>query len=127
MTGTKHETHAHEEGGHSCCSHHGHHEAITPLKSAQYFCPMCEGVVSDKPGACPHCGMALERNPTYAGTKRTVYTCPMHPQVQEDHPGACTICGMALEPSSASETSEEENGELYDMGRRFWIGLALTI
>ncbi|MCB1279500.1 copper-translocating P-type ATPase [Prosthecobacter sp.] len=28
-----------------------------------YICPMCEGVGSDKPGACPHCGMALQKNP----------------------------------------------------------------
>ena len=26
----------------------------------QYICPMCPDVVSDKPGACPSCGMALE-------------------------------------------------------------------
>jgi Cu+-exporting ATPase len=25
-----------------------------------YFCPMCEGVESEKPGTCPKCGMALE-------------------------------------------------------------------
>ena len=29
----------------------------------KYFCPMCDGVESDKPGTCPKCGMALERNP----------------------------------------------------------------
>ncbi|MFO1484575.1 MAG: copper-translocating P-type ATPase [Verrucomicrobiaceae bacterium] len=29
---------------------------------APYVCPMCEGVRSDKPGACPQCGMALEKN-----------------------------------------------------------------
>lgn len=28
-----------------------------------YICPMCEGVGSDKPGTCPQCGMALEKNP----------------------------------------------------------------
>ncbi len=28
--------------------------------SNEYFCPMCEGVVSDHPGICPKCGMALE-------------------------------------------------------------------
>jgi Cu+-exporting ATPase len=33
---------------------------------------------------------------------------------------------MALEPVAASAV-EEENGELRDMTRRFWIGLALTI
>ena len=32
-----------------------------------YFCPMCEGVESDKPGECPMCGMALERNIAHAG------------------------------------------------------------
>lgn len=26
----------------------------------RYVCPMCEGVVSNKPDACPKCGMALE-------------------------------------------------------------------
>jgi Cu+-exporting ATPase len=26
---------------------------------ARYYCPMCEGVASDEPGACPRCGMAL--------------------------------------------------------------------
>ena len=26
-----------------------------------YVCPMCPGVESDRPGACPKCGMALER------------------------------------------------------------------
>src|SRR5688500_768426 len=33
--------------------------------SAQYFCPMCPGVESNKPGDCPKCGMALERNPAW--------------------------------------------------------------
>src|SRR5262245_53229857 len=28
--------------------------------AAEYYCPMCPDVVSDKPGACPKCGMALE-------------------------------------------------------------------
>ena len=26
----------------------------------RYLCPMCAGVTSDRPGACPKCGMALE-------------------------------------------------------------------
>jgi Cu+-exporting ATPase len=90
---------------------------------------MCQGVESDKPGACPICGMALERNPAWAEANQAVYTCPMHPEIRQDHPGACPICGMALEPVSVgtSEGAEEENAELSDMTRRFWIGLALTI
>jgi len=124
-------SHATQEG-HSCCHgerDHHHHTASPPLKvTAKYFCPMCDGVESDKPGACPMCGMALERNPAYVEPKRTVYTCPMHPEVRLDHPGPCPICGMALEPVTASATpDDDENAELRDMTRRFWIGLALTV
>jgi P-type Cu+ transporter len=31
-----------------------------PVGATEYFCPMDPEVVSDKPGACPKCGMALE-------------------------------------------------------------------
>lgn len=84
---------------------------------------MCPGVESDKPGACPKCGMALERNPSYRA--KTLYTCPMHPEVRQEGPGACPICGMALEP--VSQGTEDDNAELHEMSRRFWIGAALTI
>jgi Cu+-exporting ATPase len=86
---------------------------------------MCDGVVSDKPGACPKCGMALERNPSYSEPK--IYTCPMHPEVRENQPGPCPICGMALEPVAPAATSEDDQSELRDMTRRFWIGLVLTL
>src|SRR5664279_3425635 len=108
-----------------CCGHDTHAAgAVTPPKAARYFCPMCEGVVSDKPGACPMCGMALERNPAFA--EAATYTCPMHPQIREEQPGACPICGMALEPVTTHD-APEDNAELKDMTRRFWIGLALTV
>ena len=55
----------------------------------------------------------------------TIYTCPMHPQIRQIGPGNCPICGMALEPELAAAESGP-NPELADMGRRFWIGLALT-
>lgn len=41
-------------------------------------------------------------------------------------PGACPKCGMALEPLVIS-AEEDDNPELKNMTRRFWIGLALTI
>jgi Cu+-exporting ATPase len=66
--------------------------------------------------------MALERNPAFA--RPAIYTCPMHPEIRQDHPGSCPICGMALEPIAAE--SEEDNAELRDMTRRFWIGAALA-
>ena len=55
-----------------------------------------------------------------------IYTCPMHPEVRQKGPGHCPICGMALEPLNAAE-ADGPNPELFDMTRRFWIGLALTL
>jgi len=78
-----------------------------------------------KPGACPKCGMALERLTPAAAPAQVRYTCPMHPQVISDRPGSCPICGMALEPLTVS-VEEEEDPELRDMTRRFWISLVLT-
>src|SRR6266446_3695877 len=52
------------------------------------------------------------------------YVCPMCPEVRQIGPGPCPICGMALEPRTV--TVEEDNPELRDMTRRFWISLALT-
>ena len=105
-------------------------EAVKPSTAAKYFCPMCPGVESDKPGDCPKCGMALERNPAWVAPAagKTIYTCPMHPEVQQDHPGDCPKCGMTLEPMTASSGTDEENdGELRDMTRRLCIGGALAL
>lgn len=54
------------------------------------------------------------------------YTCPMHPQVVQPEPGSCPICGMALEPRVFT-AEQEENVELKQMTRRFWVGLFLTL
>ena len=110
--------------------HHAHDTdpAISPAKTAKYFCPMCEGVVSDIPGDCPKCGMALERNHAWVAPTpgKTIYTCPMHPQIEQDHPGACPICGMALEPKTVTAEPADDS-ELRDMTRRLWIGGGLTL
>jgi P-type Cu+ transporter len=89
-----------------------------------YVCPMCPEVRTSKPGACPSCGMALEAEVPVAST-RTEYTCPMHPEVVRAGPGSCPICGMALEPRTVT-SAVEDNPELRDMTRRFWVSLALT-
>jgi Cu2+-exporting ATPase len=57
--------------------------------------------------------------------KGDVYTCPMHPEVQQVGPGICPKCGMALEPLMASAT--QDNSELHDMTRRFWISAVLSL
>jgi Cu+-exporting ATPase len=95
-----------------------------PEKTPRYVCPMCPEVRQAKPGPCPSCGMALEAEMPMAATG-TEYTCPMHPEIVRPGPGSCPICGMALEPRTVT-AREEENPELRDMTRRFWISLALT-
>jgi Cu+-exporting ATPase len=61
-----------------------------------------------------------------AGLPGVQYTCPMHPEIVQDGPGTCPICGMALEPLQPS-LEDEENPELADFTRRFWVTLPLTV
>jgi Cu+-exporting ATPase len=58
---------------------------------------------------------------------RSGYTCPMHAEVVRDEPGSCPLCGMALEPRSLTAGEEEENPELHDMKRRFWLSALFTL
>jgi Cu+-exporting ATPase len=62
--------------------------------------------------------------PDHGGPDGTIYTCPMHPEVRQVGPGDCPKCGMALEPVDA--TAEQDDSELRDMTRRFWVATALT-
>ena len=122
-----------KSGEHDCCGGDDHSPNETGKAARErppakkYFCPMCEGVESDTPGSCPKCGMALERNPTFREPAKTIYTCPMHPQIEQDHPGNCPICGMTLEPKNVAAGGEEDDTELRDMTRRFWVGAALGV
>ena len=97
-----------------------------PVTGTVYTCPMHPEVRQERPGACPHCGMALEPVMTAVPGTRTTYVCPMHPEIVRAEPGTCPICGMALEPRTVS-LEEEANPELVDMTRRFWISLLLTV
>src|SRR6188508_2433216 len=56
----------------------------------------------------------------------TIYMCPMHPEVEQDHPGTCPKCGMALEPKTITAEPEDDS-ELRDMTRRFWLAAALAL
>jgi Cu+-exporting ATPase len=100
-------------------------DAVAPGPKAAYVCPMDPEIRQDQPGACPKCGMALEPELPTVATK-TEWTCPMHPEIVRDGPGSCPICGMALEPRTVT-AAEEENPELRDMTRRFWISVVLGI
>ena len=53
------------------------------------------------------------------------YFCPMCEGVESENPGTCPKCGMALESSGLG--NEEDTSELYDLTRRFKIGLVFGI
>ena len=83
--------------------------------------PRCDNTQS-----CHHDNHKTEAVGETQVTGTVEYTCPMHPEVVASEPGDCPICGMALEPSVAS-IDDEENTELVDMQRRFWVSLVFTI
>ncbi|HKL64449.1 MAG TPA: heavy metal-binding domain-containing protein, partial [Woeseiaceae bacterium] len=60
------------------------------------------------------------------GYEGTVYVCPMCEPVRQTEPGACPMCGMALEPEGVVP-GEEDQSELRDMTRRFWVSAAFTL
>ena len=91
-----------------------------------YTCPMHPEVRASAHSSCPKCGMALEPIAPMQFGEKVEYTCPMHPEIVRDQPGSCPICGMALEPRTVALT-DEENPELTDMRRRFWVGAVLSL
>ncbi|WP_439654549.1 copper-transporting P-type ATPase [Spiribacter halobius] len=131
MAGRHDGKHAHHgSAATAAASNRGGHEPRErrqPGVKGRYTCPMHPEVVSDSPGECPKCGMALEPvTPEAPASTRTEWTCPMHPEIVRDEPGECPICGMALEPRQVT-AEEAGNPELEDMTRRFRVGVALTI
>jgi Cu(I)/Ag(I) efflux system membrane fusion protein len=99
-------------------------DAVVAKKGARYLCPMHTQIVSDRPGECPICHMALvvapevtpaasasapptapasAAPPPGASSARAAgqdaprgFTCPMHADVHTDQPGRCPFCGMEL-------------------------------
>ncbi|MFT5141260.1 MAG: Cu+-exporting ATPase, partial [Rhodothermales bacterium] len=90
-----------------------------------YTCPMHAEIRQPGPGSCPKCGMSLEPEGVPVATTKTEYTCPMHPEILQCHPGNCPKCGMALEARDVEV--EENNTELDEMSRRFWLSTILAI
>lgn len=83
----------------------------------KFSCPMHPEVLSDAAGACPNCGMPLEKIPelTASGeasrsTKRHTddqrYACPMKCEGEKTYPepGNCPVCGMKLTEVLAAES-----------------------
>ncbi|MGH6661318.1 MAG: heavy metal translocating P-type ATPase [Rhodospirillales bacterium] len=96
---------------------------------AYYFC--CGGCL-EKFKADPDSYLKPKKAPAEATKAKAPagakYTCPMHPEIVRDGPGDCPKCGMALEPMTVTAASTaEENPELVDMTRRFWVGTGFTV
>jgi len=122
-SGAGHEHHEHP-------AHHEHSESTAAPAAketgTEYICPMHPKETQEAPGECTKCGMALEPTRPRVPATKTEYTCPMHPEIVRDRPGNCPICGMALEPRTVT-AEEEENPELRDMTRRFWVSVVLSV
>ena len=95
-----------------------------------YFCnPRCREKFAAAPEQylrpSPEAPAAPEPLPISASAPAR-YVCPMHPEIVSDQPGSCPICGMALEAREVT-LEQEQNPELRDMQRRFWISLGLSV
>jgi Cu+-exporting ATPase len=106
----------------------------TASGKATYECPMqcIPGFKLDKPGACPKCGMDLERVEApvlLASTRSAQWTCPMHPEVVSDAAGACPTCGMDLERATAGEDDADaaERREMRLMYARLAVGVGGSV
>jgi len=88
------------EEQHHCCGGSGHHAPATGEDNPYDTVP-----------------------PGYEGI---VYVCPMCAPVRKTGPGACPMCGMALEAEGVV-AGEEDQSELRDMTRRFWLSAAFTL
>jgi Cu+-exporting ATPase len=87
-----------------------------------YFCSKrCLHAFSADPEKYLSAKAAPAHPPEKAGAQ---YTCPMHPEVVQTGPGSCPKCGMALVPM---EGAQEDDAELRDMTRRFWVSAALSM
>ena len=86
----------------------------------------CSAGCREKFSADPAAYLKSKEADTPAAPPGAIWTCPMHPEIRQDHRGSCPICGMALEPVAPSAEAGP-NPELFDMSRRFWAGLALTV
>ncbi|MBN8555455.1 MAG: heavy metal translocating P-type ATPase [Deltaproteobacteria bacterium] len=137
--------HEHTSGDHACCHHKPEAKSKTVLDpvcgmkvdpptakyehvidSETYY--FCSGSCLQKFRADPNRYLnqkANQKAETEMPSGTVEYTCPMHPEVISSVPGNCPKCGMALEPRTL-ESAPEQNPELIDMTRRFWIGLILT-
>jgi len=51
----------------------------------------------------------------------------MHPEIRQKGPGTCPKWGMALEPATGVGEAPEDDSELRDVTRRFFVGLVFAL
>ena len=56
-----------------------------PADSVIYTCTMHPEVISNKPGTCPKCGMALVQKTSSSQHQMNMMMCPMHGMVDGNH------------------------------------------
>ena len=88
---------------------------------AYYFCS--KGCL-EKFKAHPENYLGAKAAPAPAAKPGAEYTCPMHPEIVQVGPGSCPKCGMALVPVGGAD---EDDSELRDMTRRFWVSAVLSV
>ncbi|AOE50056.1 heavy metal translocating P-type ATPase [Kangiella sediminilitoris] len=110
---------------------HGHEGKPQPSfgkgSESKYYCPMfCEGEkLYDQAGACPVCGMNLEKIHS-AQTHQVTYTCSDHPEIQQGQSGHCPQCGKELIPTEIGQ-EEETDGSYKDLLTKFKWSLVFTV
>jgi transcription initiation factor IIE alpha subunit len=91
---------------------------------SMYTCPMHADMKSDKPGACPKCGMDLKmmdmkmnhsnmemkHDSMHMNQRQSAktYVCPMHPDQVSNKPGKCPSCGMAMALKAAKAPVKQQ-------------------
>ena len=137
----KHTHHDHAHQGRSCCGGEN-----APAQQATD--PVCGMTVDPATAAgshehagttyyfcSKHCLAAFKADPakylrpapaSVPAVKGAQYTCPMHPEIVQDGPGSCPKCGMALVPIAGTGATDDDS-ELRDHVRRFWVGAALSL
>ncbi len=117
-----HSHHDHERHAQPAHERAAAHPAPAVKPGAIYTCPMHPEIQQTGPGSCPKCGMTLVPAAP-AAPVAAEYTCPMHPEIRSPKPGNCPKCGMALVPVAGAM---EDDSELRNMTRRFWVSAVLT-
>ena len=105
------------------CARHEHshgHQKRSAGHAGTYTCPMHPEVRQQGPGSCPKCGMALEpESPHMAGGARRIHV----PDASGDRARWAGQLSEVRHGVGAANcrAAEEENPELADMSRRFWV------